>query len=117
MTAAIPQSKLAAAIREMNARIAPTLQLHYLPPGAPAPGAPEGFVTFSHPVRTAAVASDSGDLASLHIQAVAMGALVIEQVQLAVSAYSGWDRSIATVVLERERKINLYKKFAGEKCF
>ena len=49
-----------------------------------------------------------GDLSSLHIQAVAMGALVIEQVQLAVNAYSTWDRSIATLVLERERKINLY---------
>ena len=49
-----------------------------------------------------------GDLSSLHIQAVAMGALVIEQVQLAVNAYSNWDRSTATLVLERERKINLY---------
>ena len=49
-----------------------------------------------------------GDLSSLHIQAVAMGALVIEQVQLAVNAYSTWDRSLATLVLERERKINLY---------
>ncbi len=49
-----------------------------------------------------------GDLSSLHIQAVAMGALVIEQVQLAVNAYSNWDRSIATLVLERERKINMY---------
>jgi len=49
-----------------------------------------------------------GDLSSLHIQAVAMGALVIEQVQLAVNAYSGWDRSEATLVLERERRINLY---------
>jgi phosphate transport system protein len=49
-----------------------------------------------------------GDLSSLHIQAVAMGALVIEQVQLAVNAYSNWDRPTATLVLERERKINLY---------
>jgi len=49
-----------------------------------------------------------GDLSSLHVQAVAMGALVIEQVQLAVNAYSNWDRSTATLVLERERKINLY---------
>jgi phosphate uptake regulator len=49
-----------------------------------------------------------GDLSSLHVQAVAMGALVIDQVQLAVNAYSGWDRSMATLVLERERKINLY---------
>jgi len=49
-----------------------------------------------------------GDLSSLHVQAVAMGALVIEQVQLAVNAYSGWDRSTATLVLDRERKINLY---------
>jgi phosphate transport system protein len=49
-----------------------------------------------------------GDLSSLHIQAVAMGALVIDQVQLAVNAYSGWDRSAATLVLERERKINMY---------
>ncbi len=49
-----------------------------------------------------------GDLSSLHIKAVAMGALVIEQVQLAVNAYSNWDRSVATLVLERERKINLY---------
>src|SRR3954468_24486723 len=49
-----------------------------------------------------------GDLSSLHIQAVAMGALVIEQVQLAVQAYSNWDRSVATLVLERERKINRY---------
>jgi phosphate transport system protein len=49
-----------------------------------------------------------GDLSSLHIQAVAMGALVIEQVQLAVGAYSEWDGSIATLVLERERQINLY---------
>jgi len=49
-----------------------------------------------------------GDLSSLHVQAVAMGALVIEQVQLAVNAYSGWDRSAATLVLDRERKINLY---------
>jgi phosphate transport system protein len=44
----------------------------------------------------------------LHVQAVAMGALVIEQVHLAVSAYSNWDRAAATLVLERERKINLY---------
>jgi phosphate transport system protein len=49
-----------------------------------------------------------GDLSALHLQAVAMGALVIEQVQLAVSSYSEWDRSQATLVLERERKINLY---------
>jgi phosphate transport system protein len=49
-----------------------------------------------------------GDLSALHIQAVAMGALVIEQVQLAVNAYSNWDRATATLVLERERKINLY---------
>jgi phosphate transport system protein len=49
-----------------------------------------------------------GDLSSLHVQAVAMGALVIDQVQLAVTAYSGWDRAQATLVLERERKINLY---------
>jgi phosphate transport system protein len=49
-----------------------------------------------------------GDLSSLHIEAVAMGALVIEQVQLAVNAYSNWDRSTAALVLERERKINLY---------
>jgi phosphate transport system protein len=49
-----------------------------------------------------------GDLSGLHIQAVAMGALVIEQVQLAVNAYSTWDRVVATLVLERERKINLY---------
>jgi phosphate transport system protein len=49
-----------------------------------------------------------GDLSALHLQAVAMGALVIEQVQLAVNAYSTWDRSVATLVLERERKINLY---------
>jgi phosphate transport system protein len=49
-----------------------------------------------------------GDLSGLHLQAVAMGALVIEQVQLAVNAYSGWDRGVATLVLERERKINLY---------
>jgi phosphate transport system protein len=49
-----------------------------------------------------------GDLSSLHVQAVAMGALVIDQVNLAVSAYSAWDRATATLVLERERKINLY---------
>src|SRR5262245_47291608 len=49
-----------------------------------------------------------GELSSLHIQAVAMGALVIEQVQLAVNAYSNWDRAVATLVLERERKINSY---------
>jgi phosphate transport system protein len=49
-----------------------------------------------------------GELSSLHLQAVAMGALVIEQVQLAVNAYTNWDRSVATLVLERERKINLY---------
>jgi phosphate transport system protein len=49
-----------------------------------------------------------GDLSALHIQAVAMGALVIEQVQLAVNAYSNWDRNTATLVLDRERKINSY---------
>jgi phosphate transport system protein len=49
-----------------------------------------------------------GDLSSLHVQAVAMGALVIEQVQLAVNSYSSWDRAAATLVLERERKINRY---------
>jgi phosphate transport system protein len=49
-----------------------------------------------------------GELSSLHIQAVAMGALVIEQVQLAVNAYSNWDRATATLVLERERRINSY---------
>lgn len=49
-----------------------------------------------------------GDLSSLHLQAVAMGALVLEQVQLAVNAYSGWDRAVARLVLECERKINLY---------
>jgi phosphate transport system protein len=49
-----------------------------------------------------------GDLSSLHVQAVSMGALVIDQVQLAVNAYSSWDRTAANLVLERERKINLY---------
>lgn len=49
-----------------------------------------------------------GDLSSLHLRVVAMGALVIEQVQLAVNAYSGWDRATATLVLERERRINRY---------
>jgi phosphate transport system protein len=49
-----------------------------------------------------------GDLSALHVQAVAMGALVIEQVQLAVNAYSNWDRAAATLVLERERRINGY---------
>ena len=49
-----------------------------------------------------------GDLSALHIQAVAMGALVIEQVQLAVNAYSTWDRGTATLVLDRERRINSY---------
>jgi len=49
-----------------------------------------------------------GDLSALHIQAVAMGALVIEQVQLAVNAYSTWDRNTATLVLDRERRINSY---------
>jgi phosphate transport system protein len=44
----------------------------------------------------------------LHLRAVAMGALVIEQVQLAVNAYSNWDRATATLVLDRERKINSY---------
>ncbi|HTU64893.1 MAG TPA: phosphate signaling complex protein PhoU [Steroidobacteraceae bacterium] len=49
-----------------------------------------------------------GELSALHIQAVAMGALVIEQVQLAVNAYSNWDRATATLVLDRERRINSY---------
>jgi phosphate transport system protein len=49
-----------------------------------------------------------GDLSALHIQAVAMGGLVIEQVQLAVNAYSNWDRGTATLVLDRERQINSY---------
>jgi phosphate transport system protein len=49
-----------------------------------------------------------GDLSTLHLQAVAMGALVIEQVQLAVNAYSNWDRAAATLVLDRERRINSY---------
>jgi phosphate transport system protein len=49
-----------------------------------------------------------GDLSALHVQAVAMGALVIEQVQLAVNAYSSWDRAAATLVLDRERRINSY---------
>jgi phosphate transport system protein len=49
-----------------------------------------------------------GELSSLHVQAVAMGALVIEQVQLAVAAYSNWDRAAATLVLERERQVNHY---------
>jgi phosphate transport system protein len=49
-----------------------------------------------------------GDLSALHVQAVAMGALVIEQVHGAVSAYSNWDRAAATLLLERERRINLY---------
>jgi hypothetical protein len=59
-------------------------------------------------VEIASRALDPLELSSLHIQAVAMGALVIEQVQLAVNAYSNWDRATATLVLERERKINLY---------
>jgi phosphate transport system protein len=49
-----------------------------------------------------------GDLSALHLRAVAMGALVTEQVQLAVNAYSNWDRAAAKLVLERERKINRY---------
>src|SRR3954465_2479775 len=49
-----------------------------------------------------------GDLSAPHIHAGAMGARGIEQVQLAVNAYSNWDRSTATLVLERERKINSY---------
>jgi phosphate transport system protein len=49
-----------------------------------------------------------GELSSLHLRAVVMGALVIEQVELAVNAYSGWDRATAALVLERERRINSY---------
>src|SRR5262245_22769775 len=49
-----------------------------------------------------------GDLSPFASEAGPMGALVTEQVQLAGNAYSGWDRAVATLVLERERKINLY---------
>ena len=49
-----------------------------------------------------------GDLSALHVHAVEMGGLVLDQVQLAISAYADWLRPQAHQVLERERQVNAY---------
>jgi phosphate transport system protein len=49
-----------------------------------------------------------GDLSSLHVRAVEMGALVLDQVQAAVTAYADWNRDQALLVRDRERRVNAY---------
>jgi phosphate transport system protein len=49
-----------------------------------------------------------GDLSSLHVRAVEMGGLVLDQVLAAASAYADWNRDQATLVVERERRVNAY---------
>ena len=63
-----PQDAPAAAVREINARIAPALQLQYLPNRSPAPAAPEGAAVLSHPVRPSTLTSDESDeMSVLHL--------------------------------------------------
>ncbi len=57
-----------------------------------------------------------GDLSSLHVRAVEMGGLVLDQVQLAVSAYADWNRNLAELVLERERQVNAYDVHVEEEA-
>jgi phosphate transport system protein len=49
-----------------------------------------------------------GDLSALHMHAVAMGGLVLDQVHAAVTAYADWNRDQARLVMERERRVNEY---------
>jgi phosphate transport system protein len=47
-----------------------------------------------------------GDLASLHLRVTAMGALVLNQVQAATTAYADWSVESAGVVTAREPQVN-----------
>lgn len=55
-----------------------------------------------------------GDLSALHVHAVEMGGLVLDQVQLAVASYADWIRMQAHVVLDRERQVNAYDRAIEE---
>jgi GGDEF domain-containing protein len=57
-----PQDAPAAAIRTLNARIAPILKLHYVARGAALPAPQEGMILLTHAVRV-----NNEDLASLHL--------------------------------------------------
>jgi phosphate transport system protein len=49
-----------------------------------------------------------GDMSALHMRAVEMGGLVLDQVHAAVAAYADWNRDQARLVMERERRVNAY---------
>src|SRR5687768_12555478 len=49
-----PHGGPAAAVELINARIAPTMQLHYVPAGTEAPPTPEGSIALAHAVRSGA---------------------------------------------------------------
>ena len=55
-----------------------------------------------------------GELSSLHVRVVEMGGLVLLQAREAATAYTEWDSSMATLVLERERQVNGYELAVDE---
>jgi GGDEF domain-containing protein len=57
-----PQGGPAAAVRQINARLAPAIQLHYVAPGGEAPIPPDGAISLSHAVRV-----NSENAATLHL--------------------------------------------------
>lgn len=54
-----------------------------------------------------------GDLAALHLRALEMGGLVLEQVREAARAYSEWDAGAAARVIERSASIAEYESSIG----
>ncbi len=55
-----------------------------------------------------------GALATLHVGAVEMGGLVLDQVREAAAAYTGWQVEPAEHVLERESSVNEYSARLNE---
>ena len=51
-----------------------------------------------------------GELASLHLHVVQMGALVLKQVQDAAAAYTEWQPQVANRVVEHEHDVNAYER-------
>jgi phosphate transport system protein len=58
-----------------------------------------------------------GALAGLHLQVLAMGALVLDQVREAARAYGDWDMHAAERVLERTAAVSAYEESLGQDQF
>ena len=47
-----------------------------------------------------------GDLAAFHMQVLAMGGLVLEQVRAATAAFTAWDTVAARLVIDRDHEVD-----------